>query len=49
MFPIVPSGTDSANVVAAAKVGGSFTLVTVTVMATEPVMSSSSVAVTVTS
>ena len=49
MFPVVPSGVDSASVVAEAKAGGSLTLVTVSVMATEPVMLSSSVAVTVTS
>ena len=49
MLPVVPSGTDSASVVAAAKAGGSFTFVTVSVIDTEPVMLSSSVAVTVTS
>ena len=49
MFPVVPSGADSASVVAEAKTGASLTLVTVSVMATEPVMLSSSVAVTVTS
>ena len=49
MFPVVPSATDNTSVVADAKVGASFTFVTVTVMDTEPVMPSSSVAVTVTS
>ena len=49
MFPVVPSGADSERVVAEAKVGGSLTFVTVSVMETEPVMLSSSVAVTVTS
>ena len=49
MLPVVPSATDNTSVVADAKVGASFTFVTVTVMDTEPVMPSSSVAVTVTS
>ena len=49
MLPVVPSATDRASVAEAAKVGASFTFVTVTVIEAEPVMLSSSVAVTVTS